>query len=122
VASFGQHEGRKSGRRIEAMGFACTSISRRMKICRSNQTSREGVTMAKSTSIVQPMRKPRHTTELAALRLAALGIDLRGALGPHDIQKAPSLAVALDALDSVFDELFGAPPQGGSRGVARRKK
>jgi hypothetical protein len=48
--------------------------------------------------------------ELSMLRLAAIAIDLRGQLTPHERAKAPSLKAVLDACDALFEELgWGRP-------------
>ncbi len=41
-------------------------------------------------------------TELAILRLAAIAVDLRGQLAPHELTKRPALAAVLDACENLF--------------------
>lgn len=64
------------------------------------------------------MADDRHTSamssaqyvELSMLRLAAIAIDLRGQLTPHERARAPSLGALLDACDALFEELgWGRP-------------
>ena len=50
------------------------------------------------------------TADLAILQLAALAIDVRAKLTPHHLQRTPSLAVALAALDEVLEELGWSEP------------
>lgn len=45
------------------------------------------------------------TVDLSILHLAAMAIELRDRLTPEHVRKAPSLPVALDALERVFREL-----------------
>jgi len=45
-------------------------------------------------------------TELVLLRLAAIAIDVRGMLSPHEISQVPALKRALCALDEVFRECY----------------
>jgi hypothetical protein len=65
-------------------------------------------------------RAPRNETELALLRLAAIAIDVRGMLAPHEISNLPPLDRALLALDEFFRDRYQeghrSPSQnGGSR-------
>lgn len=46
----------------------------------------------------------RDSTEMVLLRLAAIAIDVRGMLSPHEISQVPALKRALCALDDVFRE------------------
>lgn len=48
--------------------------------------------------------KRSDSTELVLLRLAAIAIDVRGILSPHEISQVPALKRALSALDDVFRE------------------
>jgi len=43
--------------------------------------------------------------DLCILRLAAMALDVRGQLQPHELRKVPSLESALSALEAVLDEL-----------------
>ncbi len=44
------------------------------------------------------------------LRLAAIAVDLRGQITPHEKARAPSLVAVLDACDALFEELgWGRP-------------
>lgn len=48
----------------------------------------------------------RRNAELAILRLAAVAIDVRAILSPHEISEMPALEKALNALDDVFRERY----------------
>jgi hypothetical protein len=48
----------------------------------------------------------RRKAELAILRLAAVAIDVRAILSPHEISEVPALEKALTALDEVFRERY----------------
>jgi len=48
----------------------------------------------------------RRNAELAILRLAAVAIDVRAILSPHEISEVPALEKALNALDDVFRERY----------------
>jgi hypothetical protein len=52
------------------------------------------------------VRKTSASTELVLLRLAAIAIDVRGMLSPHEISSVPALKQALSALDDVFRERY----------------
>lgn len=47
----------------------------------------------------------KDAVELEVLRLAAMAIDVRARLSSHQIQRIPSLEIALNALDQVMREM-----------------
>lgn len=62
--------------------------------------------MPKPSNLKLTARKARPSTELVLLRLAAIAIDVRGMLSPHEISREPALQKALSALDDVFRERY----------------
>lgn len=66
--------------------------------------------MPKKTGRNRPAAERRREVELAMLRLAAMAIDLRGMLSPHEISDSPVLEKALSALDDLFQECYADGP------------
>lgn len=62
--------------------------------------------MAKRTVSNGSVPLARRKAELAILRLAAVAIDVRAILSPHEISEVPALEKALTALDDVFRERY----------------
>lgn len=55
--------------------------------------------------------KRQKQIELMILQFAAMAVDLRGKLTPREVSKVSNLNRALDACESLFEELGWGPEQ-----------
>jgi hypothetical protein len=66
------------------------------------------------------IKKASHNlAELKILRLAAMAVDLRTTLTAKEIQRVPSLSVALGALERVLEEMGWADGSTASRSLGK---